>query len=151
MTPSNMSGALPMTTASTSAQSTRASARAASAASRTRPAIETSIRFEACLVWPVPITAQRSAIVRAQHAYQVLLEARPRRGVRNRAARAPVHHAPSRLADPDQARHHHRVCGERPAGRIDQRAPIQTQSIAEDQLLMTEGSVKLGDVDPRGE
>src|SRR5215471_3056357 len=147
MTPSNMSGALPMTTASMSAQSTRASASAARAASRTRPAIETSIRFDACLVWPTPITAQRSATVRAQHAHQVLLEARPRRGVRYRTARTPVHHTPSRLANPDQARHHHRVCGERPARRIDQRAPIKTQSFTEDQLLMTEGGVKLCDVD----
>ena len=32
------------------------------AASRTSPAIETSSRLAACLVWPTPITAQRSAI-----------------------------------------------------------------------------------------
>ena len=49
MTPSNMSGALPMTTASMSAQSSPASSRARAAASRTRPAIETSSRLAAWL------------------------------------------------------------------------------------------------------
>ena len=45
MTPSNMSGALPTTTASMSAKVSPASSSAASAASRTKPAIETSSRL----------------------------------------------------------------------------------------------------------
>ena len=60
-TPSNMSGALPITTASMSPQSRPASSSASCAASRTSPAIETSWRAETCRVWPTPMTAVRSA------------------------------------------------------------------------------------------
>ncbi len=45
ITPSNRSGALPMTTASMSLNVSPASSSARSAASRTRPAIETSLRL----------------------------------------------------------------------------------------------------------
>ncbi len=45
ITPSNRSGALPMTTASMSSQPTSASASARSIASRTRPDIDTSCRL----------------------------------------------------------------------------------------------------------
>src|SRR5215472_806111 len=168
-----MSGALPITTASTSAQPIPASASAASAASRTRPAIETSIRLDACFVCPTPITAHRSAITgpwRAdeacrrifgahaphptpgnphpttaisrgprdlaalllrsslsyspnrlapvlQDAHEVLLKARPRRGVGDRPPRRAVHHAARRLPDAEQAGDHHGVGGQRAAGR----------------------------------
>ena len=49
-TPSNMSGALPMTTASMSAYVMPASSSASSAASRTSPAIDTSLRAVRCTV-----------------------------------------------------------------------------------------------------
>src|SRR5215813_13629216 len=145
MTPSNMSGALPITTASTSAQPRPASASATSAASRTRPAIETSIRFDACLVWPTPITAQRSAIAALsgwtvggslEDAHQVLLQARTRRRVGHRPAGTAIHHSPGRLADADQPRHHHRVARQGAAGRVDRRVAVELQRIAQDQLLV---------------
>ena len=60
ITPSKKSGALPITTASMSAQVISASSSAREAASRTRPAIETSPRVAWCLVWPTPTTATRS-------------------------------------------------------------------------------------------
>ncbi len=64
MTPSNRSGALPMTTASMSLNVSSASSRARRAASRTSPAIETSRRFVWYLVCPTPMTAQRFAMLR---------------------------------------------------------------------------------------
>src|SRR2546423_11655777 len=146
ITPSNMSGALPITTASTSPKPMPASARAASAASRTRPAIETSMRLDACFVWPMPTTAHRSAIAPLQHADQVLLQARAGRGVGQRPPRAPVHHPAGRLADAEQAGHHHRVGRQRPARGVDRRAPVEAQRLPEDQLLVAEGGVELGHV-----
>ena len=62
ITPSNMSGALPTTTASTFAYPIPASASARSAASRTSPAIDRSWRAVSCLVCPIPITAHRLAM-----------------------------------------------------------------------------------------
>lgn len=50
ITPSKKSGALPITTASTSAQPSSASSSARCAASRTSPAIDTSRRAATCLV-----------------------------------------------------------------------------------------------------
>lgn len=63
MTPSKKSGALPITTASMSAHVNWASSRARCAASRTSPAIETSLRAATCLVWPMPTTATGSLCV----------------------------------------------------------------------------------------
>src|ERR1700722_4996137 len=57
-----MSGALPITTASMSDQSIEASSRALFAASRTSPAIETSVLADVHCVCPVPTTAQSSPI-----------------------------------------------------------------------------------------
>src|SRR5437588_1882469 len=98
-----MSGALPSTSASTSFQESPASSSALDAASRTRPAIDTSWRAVSCLVWPIPITAQRFAIVSSalQHADEVLLQARPGRGVRERAVRLARRDAPAPPPDPD--------------------------------------------------
>ena len=62
MTPSNMSGALPTTTASMSANVRPASSSAMRAAWRTSPAIETSFRLDLATVWPIPMTAHRSDI-----------------------------------------------------------------------------------------
>src|SRR5207237_6776737 len=77
-----MSGALPMTTASMSFHPTPASSRARVAASRTRPAMETSARLVSCLVWPTPVMATRSAMsVTLQDRDQVLLQGRARRAV----------------------------------------------------------------------
>ena len=59
--PSKKSGALPITTASMSAQVICGVVeRARVAASRTSPAIDTSPRVDWCLVWPIPTTATRS-------------------------------------------------------------------------------------------
>jgi hypothetical protein len=62
ITPSNMSGALPITTASMSFQSYSASSRARSAASRISPTWETSTRLASNFVCPTPMTAACSAI-----------------------------------------------------------------------------------------
>jgi len=62
ITPSNMSGALPITTASMSFQSHSASSSARSAASRISPTWETSMRLASKLVCPTPMTAACSAI-----------------------------------------------------------------------------------------
>src|SRR5439155_24168310 len=98
-TPSNMSGALPMTTASMSLQVMPASSSASCAASRTRPAIDTSLRAVRCTVCPTPTTATLSPATSAapsdllrgvssarlgftlQDADQVLLQARTARCV----------------------------------------------------------------------
>jgi len=60
ITPSKKSGAFPITIASMSFHSSPASASARSAASRTRPAIDTSPRVAWYFVWPTPMTAHRS-------------------------------------------------------------------------------------------
>src|SRR5680860_322192 len=97
-----MSGALPITTASMSGQSSSASTIARSAASRTRPAIDTSARFDWCFVWPTPITAQRSPINLPRDHMVALASDRDTRpaDARSTAARAtlavrscPLHHA----------------------------------------------------------
>src|SRR5271154_4033304 len=54
-----MSGAFPITTASMFDQLMPGSSRGRLAASRTRPALETSCRFDAYFVWPTPTTATR--------------------------------------------------------------------------------------------
>ena len=62
-TPSNMSGALPMTTASMSDHVMPASSSASCAASRTSPAIDTSLRAVRWTVCPTPTTATRSPAI----------------------------------------------------------------------------------------
>src|SRR4029077_6636991 len=64
ITPSKMSGAVPITTASMSDQVISASASARMAASRTSPAIDTSSRHFDIFVMPTPTTAQRSLLMR---------------------------------------------------------------------------------------
>src|SRR5437660_1466451 len=119
-TPSNMSGALPMTTASTSFQPTLASSRARMAASRHRPAMETSSRLASCLVWPTPVMATRSAIsVTLQDCDEVLLKRRPRCGVGHRSVSLAVHDALGGLDDAQEPGDHERVRAQRPTGRVD--------------------------------
>src|SRR5437763_378805 len=117
-TPSNMSGALPMPTASTSFQPTLASSRARMAASRHRPAMETSSRLASCLVWPTPVMATRSAIsVTLQDRDEVLLQGGARRGVRHRPVGVAVHDPLGGLDDAQQAGDHHGIGGQRAARR----------------------------------
>src|SRR5215831_21012242 len=111
-TPSNMSGALPTTTASMSDHVIPASSSASCAASRTRPAIETSLRAVRCTVWPTPTTATRLPAISLtlQDDDHVLLQARTARGVRDPAARFAGRDPFGDLADARQTRAHHRVC-----------------------------------------
>ena len=51
------------------------------------------------------------------------------------------------LADPVQPRGEHRVRGERAAGRVDADVAVQPERVLEDQLLVRERCVQLGEVD----
>ena len=151
ITPSKKSGALPMTTASMSAQvMLGVGERPLRAASRTRPAIETSPRVAWCLVWPMPTTATRSLAISAllPGRDQVLLQAgaatwRGRRPGRPRRCVMRV----GGLADADEPGGHHRVGGQRAAGRVDADVVAEPERLAQDQLLVGERRVQLGDVD----
>ena len=107
MTPSNMSGALPTTTASMSPSRDRRPRAPPAAASRTRPAIETSSRLD--VLRSGPRRSLRSAppsAITLQGAHQVLLQARPRRGVRHGRARPartrwPGRDSPMRISPAD--------------------------------------------------
>ncbi len=80
ITPSNGSGALPMTTASMSVKVSSASSSARCAASRTRPGSDTSSRRFLYFVWPMPTTAHGCVAQQSvpfQHADQVLLQHEP--------------------------------------------------------------------------
>ena len=133
-----------------------ASSRARLAASRTRPAMETSSRLARWWVCPTPMTAVRSAImpsrqrpVRRQCADQVLLETRARGGVGQGRGRRSVHDPAGRLPDADQAGHHHPVGGQRAARGVDPDPVAEAQGVAQDQLLVGEGGVEFGHVDGR--
>ena len=139
ITPSKKSGALPTTTASMSCQVISASARARDAASRTRPAIETSPRVGACLVWPSPTMATRLCPIRSspfQDGHQVLLEARSARAVGDGPAGRAVDDPLGRLAEADEAGGHDRVGGEGAAGRVDADVVAEPEGLAQDQLLV---------------
>src|SRR3954452_18554604 len=143
-----------------------ASSSASWAASRTRPAIETSLRAVRCAVCPMPTTATgfpaitwllRCAIpgsaasapsaVPFEHDDHVLLQARTARRVGDPALRFAVGDAPGDLADADQTRAHHRVRLECAARRVDRRVAVELQRLGEDQLLVAELRVQLGNVD----
>src|SRR3989442_12560199 len=131
-----MSGALPITTASMSLQPTSASSRARVAASRTRPAMETSARLVSCLVWPTPVMATPSAIsVALQDGDQVLLQRRPRRGVGHGPVGAAVDDALGGFPDAEEAGDHHRVGGQSATRRVDVHAVGEPEGPAQDQLL----------------
>src|SRR5215471_19828895 len=84
-----MSGALPTTTPSMSFHVMPASSSASCAASRTRPAIDRSLRAVRCTVWPTPTTATRLPAISLtlQDDDHVLLQARTARRVRDPAPR----------------------------------------------------------------
>src|SRR5690242_16804005 len=118
ITPSKMSGAVPMTTASTSPHVISASSSARTAASRTSPASDKSSRHFDIFVNPTPTTAQGSAIPTLQHAHEVLLQARARRRVAEHPAAAPCDLL-ERFADAHEPGDHHRVGRDAAARRVD--------------------------------
>src|SRR5688500_10824043 len=139
MTPSNRSGALPMTTASMSFQVSPASSSARCAASRTSPAIETSSRLVLYAVWPTPMIAHGLPIVLSREdADEVLLEARAGRGVGECPGRRSVVDAGGGLTDADQPGGHHRIGRERAAGGVDGHLVTEVQRLPQDQLLVGE-------------
>ena len=106
ITPSKMSGALPITTASMSSHVISASSSARIAASRHRPAIETSARHLRQLRLPDPddrATFGHDSPT-LQDADEVLLQAGTGGRVAERAVLAVLADLPERLADADEAR-----------------------------------------------
>src|SRR6478752_4462844 len=147
-----MSGALPSTTASMSFHVMPASSSASCAASRTSPAIETSLRAVRCLVWPTPTTATRSPAmsVTLQNHDHVLLQARAARRVGDTTRGLATLDAFGDFADAGEARAHHAVRRERAARRVDvRRCGIEPECFGEDQLFVGELRVQLGHVDLR--
>src|SRR5262245_40826533 len=136
ITPSKMSGAVPITTASTSFHVICASSSARIAASRHMPANDTSSRTFASLVWPIPTTAQRSAMSASlQDADEVLLQAWSRRRVTERALLALFAHCAECLADAGEAGDHRRVGDERAARRIDRDVVAEPERVAQHELV----------------
>src|SRR5690625_4378103 len=151
--PSKKSGALPTTTASTSASVDPESARAASMASRTSPFIDTSRRLAVYLVCPVPSTAASClpmVLAPFHHGDQVLLQLRAAGGVRQHPARVPGEDVAGGEADALQARGEHRVGAQRPAGGGDAGLLAQPDRPGEGQLLMAERGGQLGHLDRAG-
>ena len=147
--PSKKSGALPTTTASMSAHVMPASSRARMAASRTRPAMDTSPRVAWWRGLADPTTATRShpSQLASRTANEVLLQAVARGGVGHAPTGRARGDAVGHLADADQPGRHHRVGGQRPARRVDVDVVAQAQRLAQDHLLGGEGGVELGDVE----
>src|SRR4051812_34211923 len=162
MTPSNMSGALPRTTASTSFHSSSASASARSAASRTRPAMLTSLRALTCLVCPVPRTAARfpltvppprkdsgslRSLASLQDCDEVLLQARATGRVRHRVPGLTRLDPRERLTEALKTGDHHGVRRQCTTRRVDVGARlVDAEGVEEDQLLGAEGRVQLGKI-----
>ena len=144
-----MSGAFPITTASMSCHVSSASASARSAASRRRPGIDSSLRAAVWCVCPIPITPQSSAIPQpsstqtrfcCRHGPEVAwATARLRASFGDRARG---------FADPREARRHDRVRRERAARRVHLHVLAEPERALDQQLLVREGPVDLGDVDP---
>ena len=150
ITPSKMSGALPITSASMSPQSRPASSSARLAASRTRPGMETSVRAFEYLVWPMPMTPG---------GWPVMLGILPgcrrgsvgglaRGGVREHAVAALLGDLPGGLDDAHETGDHHRVGGERAARRVDLHAVAEAERVAHHDLLRRERRGELGDLAP---
>ncbi len=112
-----------MTTASMSLQRHAPRRRARAAPPRARgPAIETSSRFDACCVWPMPTTAQafrHQSPSRTQTRF--CCRHGPDVACATRAPRLAVDDALRGLADADEAGGHHRVRRQRAARRVDRR------------------------------
>ena len=82
-----------------------------------------------------------------QDAHEVLLEARPLGGVGQAPGGLPVHDPLGHLGHAGEPGHHHRVRGERAAGRVDVLVALEAEGVAQDQLLVRERGVELGDVE----
>ena len=154
ITPSNRSGALPTTIASISSSVMPASSRARSMASRHRPAIETSSRLARWWVWPMPMTAagclamSGALPVGVEDAHEVLLQGRARRRVAERACEASPDQiclaaSPIRMPPPENIG----LPASGAAGRVDRDVVGQPELAAQDQLLVAERRVQLGDLD----
>src|SRR5580693_3305692 len=143
MTPSKKSGALPTTTASMSSIVEPESANALSMASRTRPFIETSWRLATYFVCPVPSTAANwpAILFPFQHGDEILLQ---------HPASGAVENMLCRKADALQPGAEHRVGRQCAARRVDLGRRRQADSLGEDQLLMGERRVDLGNLDRAG-
>ena len=124
------------------------SASALSMASRTRPFIDTSWRLATYFVCPVPSTAASCpAISVLHHGDQILLQRRPAGGMRQHPLRRSIPDVLRRKADPLQAGREHRVGGQRPARRVHLRRRRQPDGLGQDQVLVGERRVDLGDLD----
>src|SRR5690242_20178799 len=94
------------------------------------------------------MTAQRSAmLVGLQDAHEILLQTRTRGRVRDGALAGAVGDPRRRLAEPRQARHHHRVRREGAARWVHVHVVAEPERLAEDQLLVSERRVQLGEID----
>ncbi len=135
-------------------RSSSASASARSTASRSRPAIETSSRLARWWVWPTPMTAAGTLDIRLPLLSSVSTRFCCSAGPEVAWARALLGLAgpdpPGGLADAVQAGGEHRVGGQRAARRVDRDVVGQAERRAQDQLLVAERRVQLGEVDAVG-
>ncbi len=149
MTPSKKSGALPTTTASMSFHSDlRVGHRPVdrlAAQARHRDVLALG------LVMGLSGAENRCPVLaherRLHDADQVLLQGRAAGGVREDLARLAGQDVRRGLADADQAAGEHRIAGERTAGGIDAHVVAQTERCAQDQFLVGERRMQLGDFD----
>ena len=153
ITPSNRSGAFPTTTASMSARSVPASARARSTASRHSPAIDTSVRRDRWRVWPTPSTAARASLRVVTHRASITqtrfcCRAGPLVAWPRARSAWPDMICAGRHPDPGQPGGEHRVAAQRPARRVDPDVVPQAQRAAQQDLLVRERRVQLGHVHP---
>ena len=88
-------------------------------------------------------------VVPLEDADQVLLQARTRRGVRERAVLAAVADLRRGFGDADEARRHDRVGGERPARRVHRHVGAEAERLDEQRLLVGERALDLGHLDRR--
>ena len=118
------------------------------AASRTRPAIETSSRLDLATVWPTPMTAQRSAITHppgrrpGSAAGTVPTSRAPRRG-RPGPTRWPCAASPIRMSPADIIG----LAASAPPDGLTPHVVAQSQRVGQDQLLVCVRRVQLGHVD----
>src|SRR4051812_46436884 len=141
MTPSNMSGALPMTTASMSCQVMPASSSARLAASRSSPAIETSCRLAAYFVWPTPTTATRLLTTMPPVRQRGSAGGTGRWSRGDGASCLAAGDARGRRGEPLEPADHHR-----PGGALD-RLPVEPECLPQHELLMRVGRVQPRRVD----
>ena len=100
-------------------------------------------------LWSAPCPVPRrvdSSVPSFHHRDEVLLQRRAAGGVRQHPARRAVEDVLRGKADPLQARDEHRVGRQGTAGRVQLRLGRQSHRLGEDQLLVGERCVDLGDV-----